>query len=289
MRVACIYVSLGKAKRSGATVSHRLASLLPGWEAFDDREVDYEDLRSKGYTVFLFNHKPDLFHRNLVPSCLEDIVNARSQWARTVIGRSCISGFSYWKRYCTDYKAFMPTVVDYRVARINGPPTLGYYSRGIRRDSDAAFTDLANRTPQEVPIVVMGSPLPAIRRPYEFTNSEDYFFSRVTHYFYWKSRWHDDVWPHTLLQAAQMHCVLVVPKSDRGWRDGIDDILDTCYNIQDFNKPWEAAMPVSTTWVPGGQSLLPLYEHILESKWRWLPDTRWTSFADVLNYSEKLR
>lgn len=288
MKVACIYVSLGEAKRSGATVGPRLASQLNGWEAFSVMDVDYDALRKADYKIFTFNHKPDLFKRKLCYDCLQDIINTRQEWAQTIVGRSCISGLSYWKRYAHLYKAFMPTVVDYSVSgRCTDVPVLGYYSRSIRLDSNDAFVDLANRTPLEVPIIVMGSPLPSIKRPYVFTTDEDYFFRQVTHYFYWKSWQHDDVWPHTLLQAAQVGCVLVVPERKRNFEDGIDDILHVCTHVS-HSRPWELDISqYGCRWAPKFSDLKPLYDHIQDSNWTWLPELHW-SFNDLLNYSQKL-
>lgn len=282
-KIAFVYATLGKQLRSGNTGSRRMANLHPLWMSVDDACADYVGLRNSGYTVFLYNHKPSLFvHRKLCPQCLEDIVNTRSTWLDTTLGKTCISGLSYWKRR-RGYKCFFPTLSTYRRKDKPSRPCLGYYSRSIRPDSNFIFTELATRVPLEVDVYVMGDKLP-IKRPYVFTYDEDEFFSHVTHYFYYRSNYHDDPWPHTLVQAAQVGCTLVVPNSDRDWKDGVDDILTVCPHIVDLSAPWEHELPCTN--VPTGEDFLRLYEGIAED-FNWLPNPQW-SFADLCDYALSL-
>ena len=79
-----------------------------------------------------------------------------------------------------------------------------------------------------------------LSREHVFTTDEDEFFSRTTHYFYMKSLYHDDPWPHTLLQACQCGCSIVMPERKRNWNDGVDDILNVCnFTPISYKYLWE--------------------------------------------------
>ena len=103
-----------------------------------------------------------------------------------------------------------------------------------------------------------------------------------------KSLIREDPFPHTLLQACQAGCTLLMPDTGREWKDGIDDVLNVCdvspVDIFSFKYPWEKDSPC--LYAPKGEDFLKLYQEIA-SCWNWIP-SRMKTFGDVLNYAKKL-
>lgn len=269
--------------KSPKTGSERLSLLLKDSISTSDSNCNYSKLRSDGYRIFCYGHKPSLYiNRKITSDCLDDIVNSRVEWIKQAIGIKCISGFSYWKRYQDSYNCFFPTITTYK--RISNPSKvcIGYYNRGIRPDTTQEFIKLANKTPMDIDIIVMGTNI-NLNRPHMYTINEDEFFSKVTHYFYMKSNYHDDPWPHTLFQACQCNCSIIMPNNNRNWKDGVDDILETCDFIPISSEyPWEKSNPCKFS--PKGEDFIKLYNLISET-WKWLPDKKWKSFSDLYNYA----
>ena len=281
MKIAFIYANDVHPK-SPMTGSERLSNLIQDSISLSDSNCDYSKLRSDGYKIFCYGHKPSLYkNRVFTSNCLNDIINSRIEWVRQVIGIKCISGFSYWKRYQDSYNCFFPTITTYK--RISTPSKIciGYYNRGIRPDTRLEFIKLANTVPLDIDIIIMGTDI-NLDRPHKYTTNEDEFFSNVTHYFYMKSNYHDDPWPHSLLQACQCGCSIIMPTVNRTWKDGVDDILDVCDFVPISSKyPWEKSLPCKFS--PKGEDFVKLYNLISET-WRWVPNKNWKNFSDLYNY-----
>ena len=283
MKIAFLYPN-DVHPRSPQTGCDRLANLLQPSVSFNESSVDYSELRNSGYRIFCYGHKPSLYENRLLTAGMAlDIVNSRIRWIKGIIGIKCQSGFSYFQRYRSFYDCLFPTITTYK--RISEPSEvcIGYYSRDIRPDTTKKFIELANRTPKEIPIIVMGTDL-RLNREHEFTTDENYFFSKVTHYFYMKSDYHDDPWPHTLLQACQCGCSLIMPENERNWKDGVDDCLDVCSVEPITHKyPWEKDQPCR--FAPVGEDFLKLYQYIDDCDWKWKPDSNWKNFSELYNYA----
>lgn len=276
--------------RSPRTGCNRLALEIPKSIAVSDEEADYQELRGNGFKVFLYGHKPLMYkNRKLCPEALSDVVNSRVEFLETAVGIKCNSGFSYFKRFYDLYDCFFPTVTTFRRQEKPTKPCIGYYARGIRPDTNRMFLEFSNTIPDEVDIILMGQELP-LKRHYKFTLDEQEFFSEVTHYFYMRSSKHDDPWPHTMFQACQCGCTLLMPSVSHPWRDGVDDVLDVCdvspVDTLTVKNPWDVVRPCE--WAPTGRMFYSLYEEISYSRWKWKPEIAWKSFGDVLNYSLSL-
>ena len=288
MKIAFVNAPKREFSRSPFTGCKRMASLLPSSIFVYDDEIDYQSLRDEGYTIFCYGHTPRFYeHRKITKGCLTDIINSREEWLKTTIGVKCQSGFSYIKKRIHLYNCFFPTITTYKRPKEPSNVCVGYYARSIRLDTDREFQAFAATIPLEIPIVVMGDKI-ELSRPYIHTTDEDVFFSMCTHYFYMKSSLVEDPFPHTLLQACQCGCSLLLPHNERPWKDGIDDILDICdvtpIDTRAIKNPWELDRPC--TFAPRGEDFIPLYNMISDG-WNWLPKEQRT-FSDVYNLALKI-
>lgn len=289
MKFAFIYAPYKEHRRSPETGCTRMASLFPSSIFMSDDEVNYEELRSQGYKIFCYGHNPFLYtHRKFKDSCLHDYVNAREEYLFGTIGIKTQSGFSYIKKRLDKYDCYFPTVTTFLVENKSSNVCVGYYARSVRRDTNEAFIKFANTIPNEIPIIVMGEKIPLLRS-YEYTTDENTFFSKCSHYFYMRSLVQEDPWPHTLLQACQCECTILMPETNRTWRDGIDDILSVC-SVEpiDTNKikyPWE--LDKKCSFAPKGEDFIRLYEFITYNK-MWLPTRQMKTFSDVYEFALSL-
>lgn len=268
--------------RSPMTGCKRLAELFKGSAFLADSVCNYEKMRDNGYRIFCYGHKPSLYkNRKISKTCLNDIVNARANWVSSAIGIKCISGFSYWRRHMNLYDCFFPTITNYKRETYPTKLCVGYYSRDIRPDTTRMFVDMAKNIPVEVDVIIMGKDID-IGRKHIFTHDEDMFFSHITHYFYMKSSIHDDPWPHTLFQACQCGCTIIMPDIEHPWNDGVDDVLSLCdvspVDSLRVKYPWEVEKPC--TFAPQGVEFIPLYEMIADEGWRWKPPYQILTFSD---------
>ena len=288
MKIAFVSSPKREFSRSPFIGCKRMAKLFPSSIFLTDDEADYEKLRDDGYRIFCYGHTPSLYERRkFIKGCLSDIVNTRDTWLTTTIGIKCQSGFSYIKSRLHLYDCFFPTITTYQ--RVNEPTNvcIGYYARSVRRDTDKEFVEFANTIPTEIPIVVMGRRI-HLNREYYYTQDDADFFSKCTHYFYMKSLVTEDPWPHTLLQACQVGCTILLPKTERTWKDGIDDILDVCdvtpIDTRVCKYPWDIERPC--TFAPKGEDFLKLY-YLIGDSWRWLPKEQ-QNFSELYEYALKI-
>ena len=286
--IAFVYGDTGGHISSPYTGCKRMSELIPDSICVSDKNADYNKLRELGYTIFCYGHKPSLYtHRKINKNCLYDVVNTRAEWLYRTIGIKCQSGFSYIKRMAGKYDCYFPTITTYKRKKEPETICIGYYSRGIRPDTEYEFKKYISTIPLEIPVVIMGEKID-ICRNYIYTTDEDIFFSLCTHYFYMKSSIHDDPWPHTLLQACQCGCSILMPYKTRTWKDGIDDILDVCdvlpINIYKELHSWDIIR--KCTFSPKGEDFLKLYNMIIEKKWHWIPEHK--NFSDLYEYILKL-
>ena len=289
MKVSLIYPSYKDNKRSPETGCMRMASLFPSSIFISDSESNYDELRSEGYKIFCYGHNPFLYtNRKFKDSCLSDYVNAREEYLFGTIGIKTQSGFSYIKKRLEKYDCYFPTVTTFSVKIKPKTVCVGYYARSVRRDTNEEFIKFANTIPNEIPIIIMGEKLP-LQRTYEYTTDENIFFSKCTHYFYMKSLVQEDPWPHTLLQACQCGCTILMPETNRTWKDGIDDILDVCsvfvVNTNKIKNSWE--LDKGCSFAPKGEDFVKLYEYIIQCK-TWIPYRNMKKFSDVYNFALSL-
>lgn len=288
MKIAFISSPKREYSRSPSIGCKRMAALFPSSIFLSDEEANYEKMRDDGYRIFCYGHTPRFYeNRKITKGCLSDVINAREEWLRTTIGIKCQSGFSYLKKRLHLYDCFFPTITTYTRTTTPKMPCVGYYARSVRQDTDREFQLFASTIPEEIPIVVMGDRI-ELSRPYYHTINENEFFSLCTHYFYMKSSITEDPWPHTLLQACQVGCSLLMPHNERPWIDGIDDILSVCdvtpIDTRVCKYPWELERPCS--FAPQGEDFIKLY-HLIGETWNWLPKEQKT-FSDLYNFALKI-
>lgn len=289
-KITCIYVTLGKAKRSGNVVGHKLSKQL-NWDCYDNSDLkfeDYDHLREHS-TLFLFNHRPSFYTNRGLIGADKDIVNCRHNHIdRIIIGRKCINGLSYYNNFPYLYQSFFPTVVVEDKLKVKKEKiALGYYFRDIRYDGAMYFiNDLLPKIDKNIPIFILGiSDFPYIKdRKIICTFDSDYFFNNITHYFYFKSNIILDPFPHSLLEALQKGCTLIVPENKkRIYKDGIDDILSlTCgkYISKIENNFLEKVFDLNLNLSP-----IIKYQHkIIESGFTLMPDKKWKTLYDLMSH-----
>lgn len=287
MKIAFVYVpSPVGHPRSPETGCERLAKLFPTSLFVSDTEANYEQLREDGYRIFCHNHTPHLYkNRKISRGCLDDVMTTRAPWAKLTIGIRNQSGFSYLKQYINLYDCYFPTIYTFTIKTKPTTPCVGYYNRACRYDTTNEFIEFANTIPKEIPIITMGEPL-TLNRPHTHTINDYEFFSKCTHYFYMKSIIQEDPFPHTLMQACQCGCNILMPSTDRNWKDGIDDIIDVCdvevIDTRKYKYPWEMNKPCS--FAPRGEDFSKLHKLIGET-WHWLPSSTMKTFSDLYNYA----
>lgn len=139
-------------------------------------------------------------------------------------------GFSYYKMFNGIYKSYFPTIYDVHFSR-NSYPSIGYYIRTMRTESNLAFIDLINKLPNDIPIVTMGTKESlekylSNRKNWYHTYDSNIFWKKCSHYFYFRCSDFIDPFPHSLLEAIQSGHRIISPKNNRrNFIDGIDDLL----------------------------------------------------------------
>ena len=287
--ISCIYVTLGKAKRSGNVVGHKLSKQL-NWDCYDNTDLkfeDYDNLRQHS-TLFLFNHRPSFYTNRGLIGADKDIVNCRHNHIdRIMIGRKCINSISYYNNFPYLYQSFFPTIVaESFPKKEKNNIALGYYFRDIRYDGAMYFIDnILNKLNPEIPIYILGiSDFPYItNRKIECTFDPDYFFDHITHYFYFKSNIILDPFPHTLLEAVLRHCTIVVPENKRSMNDGIDDILSLLgsnYISKIENNFLDKEYDINLDLTP----IINYQKSIVESNFTLMPDKSWKTLYDLMSH-----
>jgi hypothetical protein len=143
------------------------------------------------------------------------------------------NGFHYFRQH-KDIKNYVPRLPKMPKIKEEKPerPVLGYYVRKyLIPDSWWKFYDIVENYKEEIDVCIMGSPAPELKqlrnvRNYYHTYDNIEFFKKITHYVYPMSRKFIDPFPNSLYEAIQYRKKLIIPKIDRPFKDGIDDIID---------------------------------------------------------------
>lgn len=299
--ISCIYVTLGDAKRSGNVIGKRLSKYLK-WKSYDDDKLtpsDYDNLRLHS-TLFFFNHNPSFYKNRSFVGAERDIVNCRYDHVDDVIlGKKCINGLSYYNNFPFLYDSFFPTITKYKFLYnsdfkyrnnlIN--PSIGYYFRDIRYDGAKYFiSEFIPKIPDNISIFILGiSSFPYLKRKNIYcTFDNEYFFNNITHYFYFKSNIILDPFPHSLLEAIQNKCTLIIPENkERKMKDGIDDIISVLGNryISKIEKNFlDKEYHLDFDFEFNFSSLVNYQHDIICSGFSLLPDKRWKTLNDLLSH-----
>ena len=140
------------------------------------------------------------------------------------------NGFSYYKNNLSEYRTYFPDIYmsSYSCSEI---PSIGYYIRNMREESNLAFLNLLKTLPNDIPIVTMGTKEHLQKELMEYPNwkhtyNANEFFSGCSHYFYYRCSDFVDPLPHSLMEAIQSGHRIISPKDiKRTYTDGIDDML----------------------------------------------------------------
>lgn len=140
------------------------------------------------------------------------------------------NGFSYLKRHRSIYNYFLPTIYQSNFG-ISNEPSIGYYARDCRIQSNLEFIRFISYLPKGTKIVTMGTKeliedkIP-VHVEWFHTYDQDLFWKSCSHYFYYRCSDIEDPLPHTVLEAIQSGHRIISPKSKyRQFKDGIDDLL----------------------------------------------------------------
>jgi hypothetical protein len=218
-------------------VSRRMASCYP--HLFKAIEFDELNLPADNRCWMLQN--PSFYHFSFVDR-YKDYSVVRVGKHQLVPGKKMSNGWSYYKHYKQYYYSWMPYIQD--CGYVCGEFGLGYYASIKRPDSNREFVKFAKDL--KVPIVTMGNKDCVQRLTglnwYHTTDSEE-FFSKISHYWYWKSKMFEDPLPHTMLEAIQAGCRIIVPNNDRSFEDGVDDLLSFIEYDKEFVKTNKGCCP----------------------------------------------
>ena len=173
-------------------------------------------------------------------SCIDrinDIIMLRKEFCKVFPGIHVVDGYSYYRKNISSYDSWFPTVYQSNFSR-NHTPSLGYYARYCRQQSNLAFKDFIQKIPDEIPIITMGTKecvqdFLYSRKNWKHTYDNEYFWKSCSHYFYYRCSDIEDPFPQNLLEAIQSKHRIISPKdNNRNFSDGIDDFL-SCLDVYD--------------------------------------------------------
>ena len=236
MKYLVIGHKFGALGRGGYHISKRFCDEHPEHCEFkeDKKARNLENLNGK-YKKLIF--------RTQVPRCYRIPVNfvrlrkinhlfyLRARYINPLY-TNCTNGFHYFRMH-EGFNNYIPMITDFPKIERPKEKCYGFYVRKwLTPDSYDKFIDILNNLKFKVNVTVMGDNSPEIKNHsnvlhYNHTNDNVQFFSEVTHYFYPTSRYFVDPFPHSVLEAIQTGKVVLFPKIERNFKDGIDDIKDT--------------------------------------------------------------
>ena len=172
---------------------------------------------------------------------VNDHVFARENFARFFPGKKMTNGFSYLKSHRDTYSHFLPTIYDSHFG-VSDVPSVGYYARDCRIQSNLAFSDFTMTLPDGTRVVTMGDKRltddivnPRLERVH--TYDREVFWKSCSHFFYYRCSDIEDPLPHTLLEAIQSGHRIISPRNpQRDFEDGIDDLL-SCIEYDEAYVP----------------------------------------------------
>lgn len=169
------------------------------------------------------------FYKCSLTERLSDYWFIRQEFLNFFPVKALTRGYSYYKNYHHRYTSYFPTIYQSNY-QVNEQPSIGYYIRSMRVESNLAFLDFIKNISIDIPIITMGTKecLPELsnRINCEHTYDPSYFYKKCSHYFYFRCSDFNDPLPHTLLEAIQSKHRIISPLNpNRNHQDGIDDLL----------------------------------------------------------------
>lgn len=201
--------------------------------------VDFSRQKVPGDCRLWILHNPFFYREQSVLSRASDYICTRVEFCKMMPGKHLTNGFSYFKRSRELYHGWFPTIYASEFTSKPSETCIGYYARDIREESNLAFAEFASHLPRGISILTSGT-REVIERHFhgdpswQHTYDMKQFWTRCSHYFYFRPASFQDPMPHTLLEAAQAGCRVISPKNPkRNFEDGIDDLLSV---IQDYDE-----------------------------------------------------
>lgn len=187
---------------------------------------------------------------------MKDVVMIRKNFCNMFPGYHIVDGYSYYRANVSKYQCWFPTIYQSHFSR-NSIPSIGYYIRDCRRQSNLAFIDFVGKLHSDIPIVTMGD-LGELKiqlsrfKNWQHTQDNDVFWKGCSHYFYYRCSDFEDPFPQSLLEAIQSQHRIISPKNpNRTFIDGIDDFLSCIEYDEEFvesNEGKHCQALDSSTW-----------------------------------------
>jgi hypothetical protein len=239
-------------------IGHKFGALGRGGyhisKRFCDEHSEYcefkEDKKTRNLEVLNDRYKRLIF-RTQVPRCYNQPVNfvrlrkinhmfyLRARYLNPLYN-NCTNGFYYYHMH-KGFNNYIPMITDFPKLPIPQHECLGFYVRKwLTPDSFDCFISILDSFKYKVRVTVMGDHSPEIENHnnvlhYNHTNDNVQFFSDVSHYFYPTSKHFVDPFPHSVLEAVQAGRTIILPKIERDFKDGIDDLKDVIHWHEKFN------------------------------------------------------
>ena len=231
------------------------AGYLAGTYGSMMRAVELKDADQYDEGRIWILHSPSFFKDGNFTGRANDRMMIRADLSGKYPGIPITNGWSYLMANRGKFKGFFPTVYEAPFG-INNIPSVGYYYRDMRVESNLAFEEFVKTLPPETPIITMGDDHCINQDVYKdriwrHTHNNTDFWESCTHYFYHRPKDFIDPLPHTLLEAIQTghRIISTTGKGKRKFKDGIDDLLtcidsyDTEFRPENSGCPCEALSP----------------------------------------------
>jgi hypothetical protein len=235
-------------KRGAFITSNRFVEFYSGYLDYK-LDLDAQNLEelNKQYKRLIFttqviqNYRIELNFTRLIK--LNYILFLRSD-QNPLIYNSASNGFHYYKTY-KNIKFYIPSITDFPPIKnkvYHKNPCLGFYIRkNITPDSVKFINDFLKNLKIHVDVYVMGNPAPEFLNyecvdTYNHTYNQIEFFENISHYIYPASKYFQDPFPNSVLEAVQSGVQIIFPEVyGRNHKDGIDDIKECILWHKNFN------------------------------------------------------
>jgi hypothetical protein len=268
-------------------IAKRFVAHMPEYfDYIETNEIEsIQNIKEKYNTTILICQIPALYNIKVNAVALKNVKHTfyvRAEHAMSIIN-TCTNGFYYYLKN-TNIKNYIPIITDYDNNKKPDSITLGFYARlWSHYDAYKAFCDLVNSLKFKVNVYIMGQNIaPKFKHvnSIKHTYDKDEFFNNITHYIYPTSSFVDP-FPHSLLEAVQAGKQIVIPTTDRDFKDGIDDIKEII--------KWHPKLNLDKYYDNSNCSLTfsnfrKFYKKVIENDFNYeFNREKYTNFSDWLN------
>jgi hypothetical protein len=211
----------------------------------------------------------------------------RSEYISPLYDNNCTNGFYYYKAD-NRFENYIPMITDFPIQENKvKQETLGFYVRkSITPDSFDWFVDFLSSLNRKVDVWVMGEEAPEIEHHnnvlnYNHTYDNVQFFSSITHYFYPTSKYFTDPFPHSILEAVQAGCQIVLPKIERTHKDGIDDLKDCIKWHEKFDPD---KILDNSDCILTASNFSKFYQKVFENNFEYRLDRKYKRWSDWIEH-----